>query len=143
MAKITDVYDLVLEAKDFVQRQLDNGGLEHVSSLAGADDQRHALILGLAIQRAQEKSGINAAAALATVLALGCFCDWRRTFMMPSTADCCRAFRDIRNSLSRGRGVSLSYYNGGNLEPPVFHRALGPGQKAWVIQAARLNRNRA
>ena len=137
---MTNVYELILEAKEYVQRQLDNGGFEHISSLAGADDRLHAKILGLAIQRAQEKSGINAAAALATVLALGCFCDWRRTFMMPATKDCCEVFRDIRNSLSKGRGVSLSYYNGGNLEPPVFHRALGPGQKAWILQAARMNR---
>ena len=137
---MTNVYELILSAKEYVQNQMDNGGFEHVSSLAGADDQLHAKIFGLAIQRAQEKSGINAAAALATVLAVGCFCDWQRVFMMPSTSDCCSVFRDIRNALSKGRGVSLSYYNGGNLEPPVFHRALGPGQKAWVIQAARMNR---
>lgn len=139
----TEVYNLILEAKEYVRRQLDNGGFDHVSALAGADNQRHALILGLAIQRAQEKGGINTASAVATVLSVGCFCDWRRTFMMPSTADCCMAFRDIRNSLSRGRGVSLSYYEGGNLEPPMYYRALGPGQRSWVIQAARMNRNRA
>lgn len=140
---VTDVYELILSAKDFVQNQLDNGGFEHVSALAGADDQLHAKILGLCVQRAQEKGGINTAAALATVLAVGDFVGWQRTFMMPATKDCCGAFRDIRNSLSRGRGVSLSYYEGGNLEPPVYYRALGPGQRAWVIQAARLNRNRA
>lgn len=140
---MTNVYELILSAKEYVQNQMDNGGFEHVSSLAGADDQLHAKIFGLAIQRAQEKGGINVAAALATVLAVGDFVGWRRDFMMPSTADCCLAFRDIRNALSKGRGVSLSYYNGGNLEPPMYYRALGPGQRSWVIQAARMNRNRA
>lgn len=139
----TEVYNLIDSAKEYVQEQMDNGGFEHISSLAGADDRLHAKILGLCVQRTQERGGINAAAALATVLSVGCFCDWRRTFMMPSTADCCMAFRDIRNAISKGRGVSLSYYEGGNLEPPMYYRALGPGQRSWVIQAARMNRNRA
>ena len=133
-------YEFILEAKKFVEDQIRNGGFEHIDRLAGRSDADHAALMGAVIKRAQEKCGINSAAALATVLCCGEFIGWQRNFIMPLDATCEGAFREIRKDLKKGRPLSLAYI-AGNYEDPVLHGALGPGPAGQqALKYCRLSR---